>query len=295
MTNATFTPEDVEQALEETATRLRASVAEVRSGGSGAGTIWRREGMIVTNHHVAGRDQAEIILPDGRNFRGAVTARDPQNDLAVLRIPALDLAPAAIGDARTLRPGELVMAVGHPFGVRGALTVGVVSNAHRPVPRGAGRELVVADVRLGPGNSGGPLADARGRVVGINAMVAGGMALAVPSHLVERLIGASEGRPRLGIEVQDVELAPLQAAQAGDRFQRGVLVAGVRAGSPAAAAGVTIGDILLAVDRQPTPDGAALADALTQRSDGALPLLLMRGSVLVDVLVGPAKVQRKAA
>jgi serine protease Do len=295
MTTEVYTPDDVEQALEDTATRLRASVAEVRSGGSGAGTVWRREGTIVTNHHVAGRDQAEVILPDGRNFRATVTARDPQNDLAVLRIPALDLAPAAIGDARTLRPGELVMAVGHPFGVRGALTVGVVSNAHRPAKRGGGRELVVADVRLGPGNSGGPLADARGRVVGINAMVAGGMALAVPSHLVARLIGAGEGRPRLGIEVQDVDLAPAQAARAGDQFQRGVLVVGVRNGSPAEAAGIAVGDILLAVDRQPTPDGAALADALAQRTSGTLPLLLIRGSVLQDMVVGTGAAARKAA
>jgi serine protease Do len=287
MSTNTITVDDVDQALEATATRLRASVAEVRSGGSGAGTVWRRDGTIVTNHHVAGRDRAEVILADGRNFRATVTARDPQNDLAVLRIPALDLTPAVIGDARTLRPGELVLAVGHPFGVRGALTVGVVSNSHRPAPRGGGRELVVADVRLGPGNSGGPLADARGRVVGINAMVAGGMGLAVPSHLVARLLGAGDSRPRLGIEVQDVELAPAQAAGTGDQFRRGVLVVGIRSGSPAEAAGIAVGDIVLAVDRRPTPDGAALADTLADRPAGRLPLLLMRGSVLQDVVVGP--------
>ena len=295
MTRDDFTPEDVEQALEETATRVRASVVEVRSGGTGAGTVWRRDGTIVTNHHVAGRDQAEVILADGRSFRATVTARDPQNDLAVLRVPVLDLLPAVIGDARNLRPGELVLAVGHPFGVRGALTVGVVSNAHRPVGQGRGRELVVADVRLGPGNSGGPLADARGRVVGINAMVAGGMALAVPSHLVARLLGANEERPRLGIEVQDVELAAMQAARAGDQFRRGVLVAAVRPGSPAEAAGVAVGDIILAVDRQPTPDGGALADALAQRPPGGLHLLLMRGSVLQDMVIAPPQPVGKAA
>jgi serine protease Do len=295
MTRDNITPEDVEQALEETATRVRASVVEVRSGGSGAGTVWRREGLIVTNHHVAGRDQADVILADGRNYRATVTARDPQNDLAVLRVPALDLLPATIGDARTLRPGELVLAVGHPFGVRGALTVGVVSNAHRPVGQDRSRELVVADVRLGPGNSGGPLTDAWGRVVGINAMVAGGMALAVPSHLVTRLLGANEERPRLGIEVQDVELAAAQAAQAGDQFRRGVLVAGVRPGGPAEAAGLVVGDVILAVDRQPTPNGGALADVLAQRPSGTLRLLLIRGSVRQDIVVAPPDQARKAA
>jgi S1-C subfamily serine protease len=132
-------------------------------------------------------------------------------------------------------------------------------------------------------------------VVGINAMVAGGMGLAVPSHLLARLLGAGESRPRLGIEVQDVELAPAQAAGAGDQFRGGVLVVGIRTGSPAEAAGVAIGDIVLAVDRRPTPDGAALAEALAQRPDGHLPLLLMRGSVLQDVVVGPDTVARKAA
>ncbi|HEV7216611.1 MAG TPA: trypsin-like peptidase domain-containing protein, partial [Chloroflexota bacterium] len=85
MTHSVFTPEQVALELELTAARLRASVAEVRAGGVGAGTIWRRDGTIVTNHHVAGRDEAEVILADGRNFRATVTARDPQNDLAVLQ------------------------------------------------------------------------------------------------------------------------------------------------------------------------------------------------------------------
>ncbi|HEV7216269.1 MAG TPA: trypsin-like peptidase domain-containing protein, partial [Chloroflexota bacterium] len=188
-----------------------------------------------------------------------------------------------------------MLAVGHPFGVRGALTIGVVSAAHRTPGRHLGRELVVADVRLGPGNSGGPLADARGRVVGINAMVAGGMALAVPSYLVERLLATGAGRPRLGVAVQDVDLAPLQAARAGDPFQRGVLVVDVRGGSPAEVAGVAVGDILLAVDRQPVPNGGALAAALAQRPAAALHLLLMRGSVLQDLVVAPIEATRKAA
>jgi serine protease Do len=289
-----FTPDDVERALEETATRLRRSVVEVRSGGQGAGTIWRRDGLIVTNHHVAGREQAEVILADGRAFRGTVIARDAQNDLAILRIPALDVPAASIGDARSLRAGELVLAVGHPFGVRGALTVGVVSNAHRPVRPGIGRELVVADVRLGPGNSGGPLTNALGQVVGINAMVAGGMALAVPSHLVERLLGADGDRPRLGVEVQDVELAPLQAAQAGAQFRRGVLVLAVRPGSVGETAGLGVGDVLLAVDGRPTPDGEALAAALAKSPGGAMRLRLMRGSALREV-VAAAPAERKAA
>lgn len=286
---------EIEQALEATATLLRRSVVEVRPGGrgAGAGTIWRRDGAIVTNHHVAGGDHAEVILADGRSFRGTVTARDAENDLAVLSIPATNLPNVTIGDARTLRPGELVLAVGHPFGVKGTLTVGVVSNAHRPARRGGmGRELVVADVRLGPGNSGGPLADAQGRVVGINAMVAGGLGLAVPSHLVERLLGA--GRPRLGVEVRDVELAPVQAAAAnGARY--GTLIAGVQPGSAAEAAGVTVGDILLAIDGRPTPNGEALADLLAARAGQLIRLTVLHGTALRDLSVAAAADMRKAA
>ena len=190
----------VGRAAAEVAQRLGASVVEVRTAGAGhgAGTIWRSDGTIVTNHHVVPRERAEVALADGRRLPAVVVARDPRNDLAVLRVAAGDLPAATIGDAAALRCGELVIAVGHPFGMRNAVTLGVVSAAMppRPVPLPI-RELIRADVLLGPGNSGGPLADARGRVVGINAMVAGGLALAVPSHLVERLLAASEAARRV--------------------------------------------------------------------------------------------------
>ena len=196
-----------------------------RRGGAGAGTIWRQDGIVVTNYHVAGKDRAQVRLADGRTFEGRVVAFDARNDLAVLSIPASNLPAAEIGDARRLRPGELVLAVGHPYGVRNAVTVGVVNSALPDSPRGGagegspepapaaagaaagarernrlwrwgqGRELVMADVLLGPGNSGGPLVDARGRVVGINAMVGNGLALAVPSHLVQRLLARQGHRP----------------------------------------------------------------------------------------------------
>jgi serine protease Do len=190
---------DLGEAAAAVAERVRPSVVEVRlpGRGVGAGTIWSSDGTIVTNHHVVPGDRAEVRLADGRVFPAEVVARDPGNDLAVLRVPASDLPAAVIGDARGLRVGELVLAVGHPFGLRGAVSVGVVSEA---LPQGTGpsRELVRADVLLGPGNSGGPLTDGLGRVVGINAMVNGGLALAVPSHLVERLLARARAAPAQG-------------------------------------------------------------------------------------------------
>jgi serine protease Do len=206
-------------------------------------------------------------------------ARDTRNDLAALKAPSQELPAATIGDARTLRVGELVLAVGHPFGIRSSLTVGVVSGA-LPQPDAASRgqvrtplrQLIRADVLLGPGNSGGPLLNARGQVVGINAMVMGGLALAVPSHLVERLLADAGGRQRLGIEAIQVELASPFGA-----YSRGALLTKVAAGSAAEAAGLLVGDVLLALGEAPLLDFDNLRDAVAAMSDTPLRLSILRG------------------
>ena len=292
---------DVGAAASEVARRVIASVVEVRSRrwGGGAGTIWRPDGIIVTNHHVLRRDEGEVTLADGRTLAASVVARDERNDLAVARVQARDLPAATIGDARQLRPGELVLAVGHPFGVRSALTIGVVSSA--PPGRGRrregwGRELVYADVLLGPGNSGGPLADARGRVVGINAMVAGGMALAVPSHLVERLVGGGRGPAVLGIAVQPVQVPPhlfppslaAPAGAASGDSGNGVIVLEVAPGSAAERAGLLLGDVLLALDGRPIEGTDGLLGALEDYAGGAIRVTLLRGGRAREVSVVPA-------
>jgi len=186
---------DVGDGIAQLVERERVSVVEVRTqgAGAGAGVVWRPDGTIVTNHHVVPRDRVEVRLLDGRAFPATVVGRDPSNDLAVLTLGAGGqgerlLPSGTIGDARELRVGELVLALGHPFGLRHALTIGVVSAGLTPAGTRGGREMVRADVLLGPGNSGGPLLDSRGRVVGINSMVVGGLALAVPSHLADRLV-----------------------------------------------------------------------------------------------------------
>jgi serine protease Do len=169
--------------------RLAPSVVEVRAGsGAGAGTIWRPDGLIVTNDHVVPHDHAEIRFSDGRTTLGRVLARDLRNDLAVLSV-SLGGLPAA--DVRTdpVRTGELAVAIGHPFGMRYAVSLGIVMTAATTAP-GFERPLIRADVAIAPGNSGGPLLDAAGRVIGINAMIGGGLALAVPSRLAEGLVQA---------------------------------------------------------------------------------------------------------
>ncbi|MBA2450213.1 MAG: trypsin-like peptidase domain-containing protein [Chloroflexi bacterium] len=297
MTQQTLPTGDVGTAAAAVAERVCASVAEVRSRGrgGGAGTVWRSDGTIVTNHHVVMDDRAEVTLADGRRFDADVVARDPRNDLAQLKIPATDLPAVAVGDARALRVGELLLAVGHPFGVRCAVTIGVVSAA---LPEGGpvqARELIRADVLLGPGNSGGPLTDARGRVVGINAMVAGGLALAVPSHLVERLVAGHPSRMVLGIEVREVELAPALATRAPITSGRAALVVGVSASGVAERSGLMVGDILVALDGHALEGADGLLNALATHADGPIRLGLLRGGAPWEIVAEPVEPARRAA
>ena len=274
------------------AERLAESVVEVKSrGGSGAGTVWRADGLVITNDHVLPADRGDVTLKDGRTLPAEVIARDRRNDLAALRLPVTDLIPAPAGDARALRPGEIVLALGHPFGVRRALTVGVVQS-HVGRSGGAGRELVYADLLLGPGNSGGPLVNARGQVVGINAMIHGGLALAVPTHVVQRLLLAAPGRaPVLGLQAREVDLPPALASAARRRFGvsgAGALVLHVEPGSAAERAGLLLGDVLVAVAGQGLATLDALPDALAEQVGQAVPLGVLRGGRPLDLVAALA-------
>src|SRR5260370_41287408 len=158
----------------EIAEKLRRSTVLIRAGGRGCGSgvIWSSSGTIVTNSHVARGIQTTIELWDGREFRATTSSRDPRRDLAALRIDAANLPSAIAADSSRIRPGELAIAIGNPLGFVGALTTGVI-HAVGPI-RSLGAQLwVQAGVRLAPGNSSGPLADARRLVMGIHPMVAG--------------------------------------------------------------------------------------------------------------------------
>jgi len=185
-------PHRLDRALADVAKRLTRVTVQIRGprGAMGSGVIWAAAGLVLTNAHVV-RGPSAVVLSTGQRFTARLLARDPEADLAALSIGAGGLPAAEIGDARALRVGEMVIAVGHPLGVDGAVTTGVV---HATPRIGRAACFIEADLLLLPGNSGGPLADARGRVVGINAMVAGGLALAVPEHRVARFLGALRDR-----------------------------------------------------------------------------------------------------
>ncbi len=169
--------------------------------GRGSGIIWSSDGTIVTNAHVATADRAVITLADGRRATARVAARDRRRDLAVLRVDRQAISdPLPVPVLRrpsTLQAGELLLALGHPFGIEHALAIGVVHVA----PDAQRSPYVVADIRLAPGNSGGPLADAKGRIVGVNSMIVGGLGVAISTDVVRRLVArvanAVRGRPSM--------------------------------------------------------------------------------------------------
>jgi serine protease Do len=158
-----------------------------RRGGEAAGVIWHPDGLIVTNAHCVRHRRLSVRTADGRSVDASVIAHDGRLDLALLDTPGLQGCAPQFADVESLRAGELLVAFGHPLGVSGALTLGVLHAVARD-PRSGDARWICADVRLAPGNSGGPLANAAGRVVGINTMVAGGLGLAIPASVVKRFV-----------------------------------------------------------------------------------------------------------
>jgi serine protease Do len=261
-------------AVTSVAERLSPSVGNlrvsrrVRGGrildGGGSGVVITPDGFTLTSAHVVarteGRGRASFV--DGRELEFEVVGSDPLSDLAVLRVDARDLVPAELGDAERLRVGQLVVAIGNPHGFTGSVTAGVVSALGRSLPTRSGANVRVVDnviqtdAALNPGNSGGALADGRGRVVGINTAVAGvGLGLAVPINAAtRRIVGAlmAEGRFRrayLGIAGGPRPLPPRLARELGRKS--GVEIAQVVEGGPADRAGMRAEDLIVELEGTP--------------------------------------------
>jgi len=255
-------------AVTTVAERLSPSVANlrvsrrVRGGrildGGGSGVVITPDGFTLTSAHVVARTEGKgrASFVDGRELEFEVVGSDPLSDLAVLRVDGRDLVPAELGDAERLRVGQLVVAIGNPHGFTGSVTAGVVSALGRSLPTRSGANVRVVDnviqtdAALNPGNSGGALADGRGRVVGINTAVAGvGLGLAVPINAATRRIVAalmSEGRFRrayLGIAGGPRPLPPRLARELGRKS--GVEIAQVVEGGPADRAGMRAEDLIV--------------------------------------------------
>jgi len=174
------------------------AVVQVRSGGRGvgAGTVWHDRGLILSNAHVAAGGPLGVTLADGRTLNARLIARSEELDIAALAVDEEDVPTINLGESTRLRPGHLVVALGHPWGVVGAAAAGVVIGIGSRWPEAprAGREWIVAGIRLRPGNSGGPLLDTEGRLVGMNTMISGpGIGMAVPVHVAKRFLHKALG------------------------------------------------------------------------------------------------------
>jgi S1-C subfamily serine protease len=268
-----------------------------RGDGSGSASVITPDGYLLTSAHVvAGATTAEAAFTDGTSVKVDVVGRDVLSDLAVLKARAAVPAPVAIGRAEDLQVGQLVVAVGNPLGLAGSVTAGIVSGLGRSLPTRSGRvvdEVIQTDAALNPGNSGGALADGRGRMVGVSTAVAGvGLGLAVPvNDSTHRIIASlmSSGRVRrawLGIAGARIPVAPALADRLGTKT--GLQIASVVTDSPAAEAGLRRGDIVVSVDGHHIVTATAIQklmveDAIARRIE----MTVWRNGALVDVFVVP--------
>jgi serine protease Do len=271
--------------LHTVAQRLRSTVVTIRIGreGSGSGVIWPSQGLIITNNHVARTDRVDVVFPDGELAGGEVIGRDQENDLAALAVERPGQIAAPVADSGQVRVGQLVIAMGHPLGVEHALTIGIVSGLPEPDDP---RDMIRADILLNPGNSGGPLADVQGRIIGINAMVVGpGVALAVPSHVVVAFLARASGKAGyLGIELQPVRLPALYLRRFG--LPVGIMVTGLLRGGPAQQAGVLPGDIIFGVAGRALLNPYQLRDRVALVDPGHdLALTVIRGGERHEIVV----------
>lgn len=254
--------------VSEVAARVSPAVVKIEArkgarGGAGSGFVFTANGYILTNSHVVhGASELDVVLHDGRRFQAEVVGDDPGTDLAVVRVQADGLPVLELGESKTLKPGQVAIAIGSPYGFSYSVTAGVISALGRSLRSESGRMMdgiVQTDAALNPGNSGGPLVDSRGRVIGVNSAVilpAQGLCFAIPIDTAKYVAGRliEHGRIRrgfLGLGAQDVKVPRGLAKRLGVEAEAGVLVIAVEEGGPAADAGIEEGDLLIAFNGKP--------------------------------------------
>lgn len=254
-------------------------IEQPQQNGLGSGVIISADGYIATNNHVVqGADELVVALDDGRELKAKVVGRDPQTDIAVIKVDAKDLPAITFADSSKIEVGDRVLAIGNPFGIGETVTTGIVSAKGRRPGLGLDYEdFVQTDAAINPGNSGGALVDVDGRLIGINTAILSrsggfqGVGLAVPANLVSQVAdglvkNGKVVRGYLGVGAQD--LTPSLAESLGLKTQRGALVADVQPDSPAAKGGLKNGDVITAVDGKTIEDANKLTFSIGAVSPG---------------------------
>jgi S1-C subfamily serine protease len=289
----------------QVAETIRPAVVNLRSGrgrgeGNGSGFLFTPDGFLLTNNHVVqGQERVRVRLTDGREVTGRVVGSDPWTDVAVVQAEASGLPFAALGDSARLRVGQLVLAVGSPYGFESTVTAGVISALGRTLRSITGHlvdNVIQTDAALNPGNSGGPLVGSRGQVIGINTAVirpAQGLCFAIPinmaRHILPQLLKHGRVvRGYLGVHVQTVPIAPPLARRFELTQTHGVEVQAVEPNSPADQAGVLEEDIIVSLGEQPTTSVDDLHKLLTQLPVGVpSTIVLLRGERRLERMVLP--------
>jgi S1-C subfamily serine protease len=284
---------------------LRPSVVNLRAGsgrrgGSGSGILFTPDGLLLTNHHVvAGQERVRVRLGDGRELGGRVVGNDPWTDLAVVQAEENTLPHAQLGDSSRLRVGQLVVAIGSPLGFESTVTAGVISALGRTLRSITGHlvdNVIQTDAALNPGNSGGPLVDSLGHVIGINTAIvqpAQGLCFAIPinmaKHVLPQLLKHGRVvRGYLGLHARNVPL-PRQLANRFQLMQKGAVeVMAIEPGGPADQAGILEDDLIVSLGEQETTSVDDLHKLLTQLPiDVPAPVVLLRRDRLLNRLVMP--------
>jgi S1-C subfamily serine protease len=272
-----------------------------RRAGSGSGFVFTPDGFILTNSHVVhGASKIDVTLPDGQCFGADPVGDDPDTDLAVIRITAPNLTPVSFGDSQSIRVGQLVIAIGNPYGFQCTVTSGVVSALGRSLRSQSGRlidNVIQTDAALNPGNSGGPLVTSSGEVIGVNSAIilpAQGICFAIAINTAKFVAGRliKDGRIRrgyIGVAGQNAPLHRILVRQHHLPVTSGIFVVSIEPASPAERAGLRSGDIILGFAEHPVPDIDALHRLLTDHQAGApAALVILRGNEKLTLQVRPA-------
>ncbi len=293
------------QAVSPAVVNIEVRHGQGRAGGSGF--IFTTNGYIITNSHVVHQASSlAVTLTDGRKLAADVVGDDPATDLAVIRVLEDHLSPARLGDSQSIHPGELVVAIGNPYGFQASVTAGVVSALGRSLRSQSGRLIdgvIQTDAALNPGNSGGPLVNSRGEVIGVNTAIilpAQGICFAIPINTAKYVAGEliRQGKIRrayLGLAGQDVPLPQRLRRLYGLNQEKGVLVIGIEKNSPARESALAEGDVILRFDGLPVSGVDELQRLLTEAYVGqAVVLTLLRGVQQMQVTVKPQEMTATA-